>query len=188
MSTNFIELPNLKEFKEVKDVQDLNDFKRLAQMEDCIIKELHLVNSAYVDQEKSMDLNFEYQVRMLIHSMSFPYALELLLGEVLGLELGSPTSGVGISNIEMTWETTTSHKRILLELENNKIIARRLMYRGAPNWIGNYSRFGEEIILDPLLPVTPLENGWVLCTNCQVVWDAKNRQIQKCPNCGGRRA
>jgi hypothetical protein len=186
MSKNFIQIGDLNDFREIKNTTELKRFKEMIQIHDGLIKELHLLNSAYVDCQKIMDLNFSYSVRILLHSTADPIAVELLLGEVLELHLIAQTTEIGLDKVEMEWEPLTGFKKIILVLGENTITSRRLLYREASNWTGNFSRFGEEIILDPLTPVTELEDGRVLCTNCGEVWNAKNRIILKCPKCNGK--
>ncbi|SFS45617.1 hypothetical protein [Marininema halotolerans] len=186
MDKNFLDIKGIGQFKEIRSERELNDLlDNVGRFHDGLIKEIHVLNDAFISSDSSIYLNFHYNLRMLIQrQMSNPSAIEFILGNVTNLKLHK-SEEIWSSYCKVSIDETNSSQQILLDLDNNRFICSRLFYRDASNWMGPESRFGEEILLKSPFKVEKLEGGWVMCTYCTETWQPYNRTILKCPRCGG---
>ncbi|MCS1350867.1 hypothetical protein [Mechercharimyces sp. CAU 1602] len=184
---NFLDVKPLDCFVDVDSQEKLDDFFKLTHnLHDGLIKEMHIINEAYVDSDLSMSADFQYNLRILIQKQwKNPSAIEILLGNVSKLDLVESNY---LSNAfgEYKENKMNGKKTIKLDFDCNRITCSRMLYRDASNWMGRESRFGEEIVLSSLMPVEDLGEGWYMCTNCTHTWKPNNRLIKRCPNCGGK--
>ena len=75
-------------YTEITSDTQLNEFMELVRdFHDGVVKEIHMVNSAFVDNNLSMSLDYKFNARVLIQRQwQNPAAIELLLGEIEHIE------------------------------------------------------------------------------------------------------
>ncbi len=88
MENTFIGI-DIEQFKEVKNQAEFDELETLmAGFHDSLIKEVHILNPGYVDQESIMYLSTFYNLRLLIQSQwNESPAIEVILGEVYEIHL-----------------------------------------------------------------------------------------------------
>jgi hypothetical protein len=68
-----------------------------------------------------------------------------------------------------------------LTFNSNRIVCHELYWRDASSWLGNETRFGDEIPLGEQTEVIVLDEDWVQCSTCLEAWNAEDRAIVRCP-------
>lgn len=180
MSDYFIRVKPVSEFFEVSTPEEFE--KMMDRLPYEVIKEVHLVNDAYVVTDKAVCMG-NLHARVFLQGKG--YAMELLLGDIERIDLkGDDVASEGRDG-EFKSLPNSSH-RICLSIGTSQFICKRLFYRMEAEWACVPSRYGEEIVLEQLPAITHLEEGWFLCSNCGEAWNAQNRQIHKCPRCSGK--
>lgn len=115
---------------------------------DGVLKEIHILNSAFVEENLSMAYNFKYDMRLLVQRQwENPSAVEIILGDVTEVKLQQPDciwSSSGKVEINKNGEVS----EISLDLDNSSFTCRRMFWRHASEWMGEKSRFGECLSLD----------------------------------------
>lgn len=171
-------------FIEIKDNKDMEDFLlSVGEFHDGVIKEVHIQNSAFVQEDLSMLYDFKYDVRLLIQRQwDNPSAVEILLGNVYEMKFDEPGC---------IWSSTGSIAlindviKIILNIDNAYFKCSKMFWRNASDWMGRQSRFGEYLSIDSLYPYEILEDGWVICNNCFEAWNPGQNSVIQCPKCSG---
>ncbi len=159
-------------------------FDLVGGFHDGLIKEVHFINDAYIDNKLSMIFNFKYNMRILIQRQwAKPSAVELLLGDVLEMNLPRNNYEIYTASGTVQVPVASGTPEITINLDGNVFVCRKMLYRDVSEWMGRESRFGEEIVVKTSLPVEELEDGWVICKNCFEAWQPKNRNVLRCPKC-----
>lgn len=184
MTHDFLSAAPLPEFVEVRSQADLDRLSELAgHFHDCLLKELHILNSGHVLPGGSMVMGGTYTARLFFQRQAEdPFAVELIAGDVLHLELEGAVEIMGGGG-HFNSDETTGFPRIRLAWDEGEIVCRRLLFRRAADMLGQSSRFGEEILLDPPPPQEKLGDGWVICKRCAAAWKSEGRKVLLCPEC-----
>lgn len=176
----------LDKFNEVKTNEDMEKFLSVVGgFHDGVLKEVHILNSAFVHEDLSMAYNFEYDIRLLVQRQwENPSAVEIILGNVTEVKMQQPDC-IWSSSGKVVYNNTKGVLEISLDLDNSYFTCRRMFWRHASEWMGKQSRFGEYISLDSLHPYEVLEDGWVMCSNCSEAWQPGKSSVIQCPKCSG---
>jgi hypothetical protein len=132
------------------------DAQRLLELfgdfHDSCLREVHVWTEAYVSEDLAMacPLHLDTRVRMLVHRQAAsPSAIEMLFEQVLGFRL-SPTPedyAPIIFDATLEWRRDTvfwsddSGQREASE-DATWVLAKRLSWRDASEWMGNQLRYG----------------------------------------------
>ncbi|MGD8807555.1 MAG: hypothetical protein PVH65_17000 [Chloroflexota bacterium] len=174
----------MKGYKEVnsqKDIEDLLD--RYSGFHDSILKEVHVVNEAYVASGNTY-MPETYDVWLLFQSPFDPFGLELVaigISELSLGEAGSYYNGLGkfIPNVL----SASSVMRLKLDT-GFSIEAKRLFFRERPDWLGRSIFLNGEIPSPDAVPAARIGGNWRQCSNCADAWEEPNRVVySRCPSC-----
>ncbi|MFW6026528.1 MAG: hypothetical protein ACOCRX_09315 [Candidatus Woesearchaeota archaeon] len=176
----------LDNYSELKSQKEMDEFLNIVGgFHDGLIKELHSLNSAFVDENLSMACSFKYDLRILVQRQwENPSAVELILGNVIKINIEKP-SYIGSSSGEISYNKRNEKRKIKLSLDNNYFVCRKFYWRDASEWMGKNSRFGDYLSLDSIYPYKKLEDGWVMCENCCNAWKPGESTVVQCPRCSG---
>ncbi len=176
----------ISEFTEVTNQEEMDAFLEwIGFFHDGVLKEFHAVNHASVKQSLMMSILASWNMRMLLQrQFRNPSAVEIIFCQVQSFSTSAPESvdiyeGAGTVVIQKTDE----QRVISLDIDGNKISCYQLFYRDASEWMGSESRFGEEIIAKPNLPIHQIGDGWVQCERCGNSWQTEGRHQVKCYRC-----
>jgi hypothetical protein len=172
----------LPEFKEIKTNEEMEEFlNSVGCFHDAILKEVHSLNSGYVDNDLAMRFG-GFDLRVLVQrqyrEMS---AVELLLGNVIDMNITN-SDDIYSSCGKVNTDIITGQKHIKLDLDGNQFRCKRLFWRDASEWMGIHSKFGEDFSIETLNGYEHLEDGWVICKECCEAWKPISKIIQ-CPKC-----
>lgn len=172
----------LENFKEIKTSHEIEEFlNSVGCFHDAILKEVHILNSGYVDNDLGMSFG-GFDLRVLIQrqyrEMS---AIELLLSNVSDMNIAN-SDDIYSSCGEVNTDIITGQKHIKLDLDGNQFTCKRLFWRDASEWMGIHSKFGEDFSIETLNEYEQLEDGWVICKECYEAWKPSSKIIQ-CPKC-----
>ena len=157
----------------------------LGHFHDSITKELHIENLAFASSTGAISMNLQFNVRLLLHLQSRPYAAEFVFYRSSGLQLHSAdehSSGHGTIREE---NLPFNPREVTLDIEDTRIIAERLYYRPRPDWTGPHLRFHGPIPSPEAIPAVGLERNWRQCSSCCDAWEeAFDAPFAYCPSCG----
>lgn len=177
----------LDRFNEVKTSKDMEKFLSVVGgFHDGVLKEIHILNSAFVHENLSMTYDFKYDMRLLVQRQwENPSAVEIILGDVTEVKLQQQPDCIWSSSGNVVVHKKDGMSEISLDLDNSYFTCRRMFWRDASEWMGKQSRFGEYLSLDSLHSYEVLEDGWVICSNCSEAWQPGRNSVIQCPKCSG---
>lgn len=172
----------LDRFKEIKTSDDMEKFMYTFRgFHDSILKEIHVLNSGYVDENLAMNFG-GFQVRIIIQTQySEKTTAEIILSDVLEMKIDDPHDIYGARGAVR--ELKLNGERYLeLGFDTNKFKARRVFWREVEDGLGKNSRFGEDFNVSSFHEYKELEDGWVICQECCEAWKPEGEVIM-CPKC-----
>jgi hypothetical protein len=148
---------------------------------DSLIKEVHMINSAFVDKEKAMHMDISYNVRLVIQSQYNPIGIELLLIDVREMQFEKLFEIYG-GNIE---ELIENEELFALNLDNEfRITCSKIYYQTKDDWYGNKVFSHGHIPTENTILSTNLDNNWRQCSECNEAWENDSTvKLEKCPKC-----
>jgi len=176
----------LDKFNEIRTNEDMEKFlSAVGDFHDGILKEVHILNSAFVHENLSMTCNFKYDMRLLVQRQwENPSAVEIILNNVTEMKMDQPDC-IWSASGKVVSRKDDGAIEISFKLDNSYFSCKRMFWRPSSEWMGKASRFGEYISLDSLHPYEVLEDGWVMCSNCCDAWQPGQNSVIQCPKCSG---
>ncbi len=137
---------DLKLYKEINDQNQLDKLLTyVGSFHDGLIKECHMINDAYVDEELRMHCAFNYHVRLLIQRQyQKPSAIEMIFLNIQAFKLRHDDNATDIvMETEGKIEGDEGHdnRMISLDFGEVKISSRALYYRDISQWMGKEIRY-----------------------------------------------
>jgi hypothetical protein len=145
---------------------------------DSLIKEVHLLDNAFVDEKRSMHVDFKLNGQFLFQTQLFDKDFELLLigiKKIAWEEMPEIFEG----KIELLQENGNFYRLTLdeeFELDVDKIY-----YRFLDKSL-NTTLYGQAVPDQQMYLAHKLADMWIQCSNCSATWESHN-VIDKCPIC-----
>ena len=176
----------MKGYNEVLSDADMESMLvRVHGFHDGMTKELHLLNSGFVESGGAMQMGHRFDLRMLVQTQWEPFAVELIFAGVQKLELsdaGDYWDAAG--SIQRDPKAANQHIRFDFDRALT-VTAERLFWRERPDWTGPTPRFGGEVPLTDAVPARIIHDQWRQCSGCAEAFECSSDvDYARCPSCG----
>ena len=164
----------MREYQEIVDQAGMDELvASIHGFHDSMTKEIHLVNRSYVLPDHSMVMGTRLDARVLIQSQWPPYALELLFLEIEKITMAGHGEYWGATGIVGTTAKGIEKQTVEMSFDSGalKITAGRLFSRVRSDWLGQQTRFGDEVPLPEAIPATSVKGNWRMCSGCCNAWE-----------------
>ncbi len=172
----------MEEYTEIKSAEELEVFlHQTVTFHDSILKELQMINRGYVMENKSMNMDHRFDVKILFQTQWEPIAFKLICENVKHLSATGPEEFMGSSG-----KFTESPEQLIdLSLDGEFVIqCERLFFKLTPELHGNNEHLGSQVPSSDMISAEILEKEWRQCGNCSDAWEAPlARKISTCPSC-----
>ncbi len=172
-------------YQEVVSQGDLEQLlAHVAGFHDSMSKEFHVINRGHVRPDRSMVMSHQFDGQLLVQSQWPPYALELVLSNVLELHILSPDSHWGASG-KVIPVGRAVEKAVELNFDRSiRIVAERLFYADRSDWLGRRAFLGVEVPSVDAVAARSLEGRWRQCSACSDAWEEERRiRFSLCTGC-----
>lgn len=172
----------LDSFVEIKTEEDINKFLfKFMNFHDSILKEVHILNSGYVENDLSMAFG-KFDLRILLQRQyKDGSTVELLLSSVREMKIENSDDIYGAIG-KMVENQVTGDRYILLDFDGNIFKCQRVLWKERSNGLGIKSRFGSDFNVESFKDYENLEDGWVICKRCFEAWKPNDEMVM-CPSC-----
>ena len=171
----------LLDYIDITSQTDIDSLLKIANgFHDTLLKEFHLINRAYIDKELKMDMNFEYNARLIIQCQHEPLQIEFLLINISTITLEKPYE---IYSGNISKEEYESSFKLSLD-DSFSINSQKIYYRLETTKFGNSVFLGGQMPHPEMTESKKIDTNWRLCTNCGETWSEKEDiLISVCPEC-----
>ena len=173
-------------YVEITSQADLDQLLDLCSgFHDSLVKEIHLVDRAFVGPDRGIYMLGQYDACVLIQSQLEPYGLELVAVEVVELHTGSAQVALDGTG-EYMQPKSLGEKMVTLKFDGGfAIAARQLFYRNRPDWLGSKIYLDGDVPAPNAVPAYCIEGKWRQCSNCADAWEEPSQgAFSTCPACG----
>ena len=173
---------SIEEYTEIKNPGELEVFlHQTVTFHDSMLKELQMINRAFVMESKSMDMWHRFDVKILFQTQWDPIAFELVCLDVSYLSTTEPDVFEGSSGNFIE----SPEQLIKLSLDGEFVVhCKRLYYKLSPELYGNNEHLGSQVPCNEMVKAEILEDEWRQCGNCSDAWEVSvSRKIATCPSC-----
>jgi len=149
-------------------------------------KELHVVNRAHVDIDRSMSMDHRFDARLLVQTQWAPFAIELIFIGVETIRMGGPREYRGATGLVKRTTGPEEKQTVSLRFDSAlEIAAERMLVRDRSDWLGSTLRLGLEVPHPDCAPATAILDGWRQCSQCADAFRAEPKETYAaCPTCG----
>jgi len=165
---------------------DMKNFMNLVGgFHDGVVKELHMVNSAYIEENLSFVCNHKLNARFLIQRQwANPAAVEILAVDVTHFQINGSEeiySATGQVRIDRNLDIP----EYKINFDHGYFTCLKLWYREASTWLGKKVRFGHVTLPYPPKHVSKIiDDNWIMCEQCCETWEPIDKELfQQCPKC-----
>lgn len=172
----------IDEFTKLDSPEKIESFlDDISRFHDSLIKEIHLVNTAFVDSNRSMSMDFEYNARLLIQSQFNPIGIEMILIDIRKIHFVKlfEIFGGTIKEIKENEE--------LIELtfdDEVQLECRDILFKIQEGYFGNQVFLNGQVPKENMVYSVKIENSWRQCEHCSEAWKLDEKiEISACPKC-----
>lgn len=159
--------------------------RRMEGFHDALLKELQVVNRAWVNADRSMPLDDRFDLRLLVQSQGQLRALDLLAIGVRSLVLGASGESLSGSIALRRIDRPVERLEFTLTIGEARLVCDRLFVAERPDWHGPDARFRGLVPSPDAVPARDLGHGCRQCSVCATAFDAADRgPFVACPGCG----
>jgi hypothetical protein len=174
-------------YKQIASQVDIHSLLNwVGDFHDGLIKEIHVVNSGFVDTNLAMtEPGSGVSARILVQcQFRYPFAVELVFLQVLRIDIREMRD-IRSASASFSTEKETGFPRIIFDFDGDQIESRALLYRDASTWMGKEARFGEYLAGDGIAGFAqPMGEGFFMCPECTHVWKPLSpHPLTGCPQC-----
>jgi hypothetical protein len=173
-------------YHELKDEAALEALEcRMGGFHDALMKEMHVAERAWVDQNASKFLSFRMDLRLVVQSQWHLRAVELLAIGVGSLRLGAPQGTQVSGHLTMTRVAAPVQRTIFRFVLDDvcDLECERLFVAERPEWHGPQARLDGEVPSPDAVPARDLGDGCRQCSACATPFEAGGRAWAWCPGC-----
>jgi hypothetical protein len=159
---------------------------RAAGFHDSMVKELRVVNRAYVSSDHSMLMNHRFDAQLLVPTQWPPFALEIVLTGVEELRTDNASEFWCATGMIEHTKPPTERRRVSLKFDSSfVVVAERMFVRDRSDWLGPKPLLRSEVPEPDCAPATTIIDRWRQCSACADAFEAAPDEIHVvCPTCG----
>jgi hypothetical protein len=175
----------VREYRELTAEAELDQIvRRMHRFHDSLLKEVRVVNRAWVGADGAMRALHRVDARMLVQSQGDLRAIELVAVGVQSLELASDRE-LYAGHVQLRRAPAgAAGIQVAFAADGLVLTCARLFVAERPEWHGPAARLDGDVPAPDAVPARDLDHGCRQCTACTMPFDATGRPpFVYCPSC-----